>query len=130
MVEWLTDPLAYGFMQRGILASLMVGVLCSIVGCYVVLRSMAFMGDAMAHSILPGVAIAYLLKGNLLFGALAASVIVALAIGFFSRQGTVKEDTAIGISSPRPCPSGSPRSARSRHTPWTSRTYVRKVFWA
>ncbi|MFZ2448236.1 MAG: metal ABC transporter permease [Syntrophobacteraceae bacterium] len=97
MVEWLTDPLAYGFMQRGILASLMVGVLCSIVGCYVVLRSMAFMGDAMAHSILPGVAIAYLLKGNLLFGALAASIIVALAIGFFSRQGTVKEDTAIGI---------------------------------
>jgi ABC-type Mn2+/Zn2+ transport system permease subunit len=84
-------------MQRGLAASLMVGVLCAIVGCYVVLRSMAFLGDAMAHSILPGVAVAYLLDGNLLVGALAAAVLVALSIGFFSRQGTIKEDTAIGV---------------------------------
>lgn len=97
MMEWLTGPLAYSFMQRGIAASLIVGVLCSVVGCYVVLRSMAFLGDAMAHSILPGVAIAYIFKGNLLIGALAASLVVALGIGFFSRQGTIKEDTAIGI---------------------------------
>jgi len=97
MFEWLVTPLTYSFMQRGLLASLLVGVLCAVVGCYVVLRSMAFLGDAMAHAILPGVAVAYLLKGNLLIGALAAAVIVALGIGFFSRQGTVKEDTAIGI---------------------------------
>jgi len=84
-------------MQRGLAASLMVGVLCAIVGCYVVLRSMAFLGDAMAHAILPGVAVAYLLKGNLFFGALVAAVIVALSIGFFSRQGAIKEDTAIGV---------------------------------
>jgi ABC-type Mn2+/Zn2+ transport system permease subunit len=58
---------------------------------------MAFLGDAMAHAVLPGVAIAYLLGGNLLFGALAAAVVVALGIGFFSRGGAVKEDTAIGI---------------------------------
>jgi ABC-type Mn2+/Zn2+ transport system permease subunit len=58
---------------------------------------MAFLGDAMAHAILPGVAIAYLLKGDLLIGALVAAIVVALAIGFFSRQGTIKEDTAIGI---------------------------------
>ena len=90
MFEWLVTPLTYSFMQRGILASLLVGVLCAVVGCYVVLRSMAFLGDAMAHAILPGVAVAYLLKGNLLIGALAAAVIVALGIGFFSRQGTVK----------------------------------------
>jgi manganese/iron transport system permease protein len=97
MIDWLVTPLTYGFMQRGLMASLMVGVLCAIVGCYVVLRSMAFLGDAMAHAILPGVAIAYLLKGNLLIGALIAAVIVAISIGFFSRQGTIKEDTAIGI---------------------------------
>jgi manganese/iron transport system permease protein len=97
MFDWLTTPLAYSFMQRGLLASILVGVLCAIIGCYVVLRSMAFMGDAMAHAILPGVAIAYLLKGNLLVGALVAAVIVALGIGFFSRQGAIKEDTAIGI---------------------------------
>lgn len=97
MIDWLLEPLTYAFMQRGLLASLIVGVLCSVIGCYVVLRSMAFMGDALAHSILPGIAIAYLLDGNLLLGGLAAAVVVALGIGFFSRQGTLKEDTAIGI---------------------------------
>ena len=97
MIEVLLNPLHYAFMQRGMLAALMIGILCSVVGCYVVLRSMAFMGDALAHAILPGVAIAYLLNGNLLIGALAAAVIVALAIGFFSRRGALKEDTAIGI---------------------------------
>ena len=97
MLDFFLTPLAYEFMQRGFLASLMVGVLCAIVGCYVVLRSMAFMGDAMAHAILPGIAIAYLLKGDVLIGALVAAVIVALGIGFLSRQGTIKEDTAIGI---------------------------------
>lgn len=97
MIDWLTAPLAYSFMQRGLLASVLVGVLCAVVGCYVVLRSMAFLGDALAHAILPGVAIAYLLKGNLLVGALVAAVIVALGIGLFTRQGTIREDTAIGI---------------------------------
>jgi len=96
-MNWLLDPLQYAFMQRGLLAALMVGVLCSVVGSYVVLRSMAFLGDAMAHAVLPGVAIAYLLGGNLLFGALAAAVVVALGIGFFSRKGAIQEDTAIGI---------------------------------
>ncbi len=97
MINWLLQPLTYGFMQRGLLASLMVGVLCAVIGCYVVLRSMAFMGDALAHAILPGVAVAYLLNGNLLIGALVAAVLVALGIGFFTRQGALKEDTAIGI---------------------------------
>src|SRR5512139_1336969 len=97
MIEWLTRPLTYEFMQRGLAASTVVGVLCAVVGCYVVLRGMAFLGDALAHAILPGVAIAYLLNGNLLIGALVAAVVVALLIGALSRQGTIKEDTAIGI---------------------------------
>jgi len=96
-MNWVLEPLAYGFMQRGLAASVIVGVLCAIIGCYVVLRSMAFLGDALAHAILPGVAIAYLLKGNLTVGALVAAVVVALSIGLFARQGTLKEDTAIGI---------------------------------
>jgi manganese/iron transport system permease protein len=95
--SWIVAPLAYGFMQRGMLAAVLVGVLCAIVGCYVVLRSMAFLGDALAHAVLPGVAIAYLMGANLLMGALAAAVVVALLISLFSRQGTIKEDTAIGI---------------------------------
>lgn len=97
MIEWLTDPLVYAFMQRGLLAALMVGVLCAVIGCYVVLRSMAFLGDAMAHAVLPGIAIAYLLSANLTIGALVAAIIVALGISLLTRQGAVKEDTAIGI---------------------------------
>lgn len=97
MIAWLLTPLSYAFMQRGMLVAVLVGVACAVVGCYVVLRSMAFIGDAMAHSILPGVAVAYLVKGNLLVGALVAAVAVAFGIGFFSRQGRLKEDSAIGI---------------------------------
>lgn len=97
MLEWLVTPLSYTFMQRGLLASLIVGTVCSVVGCYVVLRGMAFLGDALAHAILPGIAIAYLLQGNLTLGALVMAVLVALLIGLFSRQGTIREDTAIGI---------------------------------
>jgi len=97
VIAWLAAPLAYGFMQRGMLVAVLVGVACSVVGCYVVLRSMAFIGDAMAHSILPGVAVAYLLKGSLVVGGLVAAIAVALGIGFFSRQGRLKEDSAIGI---------------------------------
>jgi ABC-type Mn2+/Zn2+ transport system permease subunit len=93
----LLEPLQYSFMLRAFAASVMVGVLCAVMGTYVVLRGMAFLGDALAHAILPGVAIAYLLHGNLLVGALVAAVVIALAIGVFSRQGTIKEDTAIGI---------------------------------
>jgi len=97
MLEWLSTPLAYAFMQRGLLASLIVGIVCAIIGCYVVLRGMAFLGDALAHAILPGIAIAYLLQGNLMLGALVAAVAVAMLIGLFSRKGTIREDTAIGI---------------------------------
>jgi manganese/iron transport system permease protein len=96
-MTWLLQPFAYEFMQRGMLASVIVGVLCAVMGTYVVLRGMAFLGDALAHAILPGIAIAYLLKGSLLVGALVAAILIALVIGLFSRQGTVKEDTAIGI---------------------------------
>ncbi len=97
MSDFLWLPFTYGFMQRGFAAAVIVGALCALVGCYVVLRSMAFMGDAMAHAILPGIAIAYLVGGNLQVGALIAAIAVALGIGFFSQEGEIKEDTAIGI---------------------------------
>jgi manganese/iron transport system permease protein len=97
MLEFLTSPFSYEFMQRGFLAALLVGVLCSVIGSYIVLRGMAFLGDALAHAILPGVAIAYLFGGNLILGAFVAAIVVAIGIGFFSNEGTIKEDTAIGI---------------------------------
>jgi ABC-type Mn2+/Zn2+ transport system permease subunit len=96
-MNWLTEPFALGFMQRSLIASIIVGVVCAIIGCYIVLRSMAFLGDALAHAILPGVAIAYLVGANLLVGALVAGMVVAVGISFVSRAGTVREDTAIGI---------------------------------
>jgi manganese/iron transport system permease protein len=96
-MNWLIEPLQYSFMLRALAASIIVGTLCAVMGTYVVLRGMAFLGDALAHAILPGIAIAYLLGGNLLLGALAAALVIAVGIGFFSRQGIVKEDTAIGI---------------------------------
>ena len=96
-MNWLLEPLTYEFMQRGLLASVIVGVLCAVMGTYVVLRGMAFLGDAIAHAILPGVAIAYILRGDLLVGAGVAAVVVALSIGLFTKEGAIKEDTAIGI---------------------------------
>jgi ABC-type Mn2+/Zn2+ transport system permease subunit len=97
MFEWLIEPLGYGFMWRGLLAAIMVGVICSVLGCYVILQGMAFFGDALAHAILPGVVLAYLLAWPLMIGALLFGVVVALAIGALSRRSEVREDTAIGI---------------------------------
>jgi len=96
-MSWLTEPFSLAFMQRALVASLIVGVTCAVIGCYIVLRSMAFMGDALAHAILPGVAVAFLVGGNLLLGALVAGVVAALGISYVSRTGAVREDTAIGI---------------------------------
>jgi len=97
VIDWLTEPFTLEFMQRALAASLIVGVVCSVLGTFVVLRSMAFLGDALAHAILPGIAIAYLLGANLVVGALLAALVVAFGIGLFSRGGTIREDTAIGI---------------------------------
>jgi ABC-type Mn2+/Zn2+ transport system permease subunit len=96
-VNFLLEPMQYAFMQRGLAAAIIVGVLCAVMGCWVILRGMAFLGDAIAHAILPGVAVAWLLHGNILLGGLVAAVAVALGIGFFSKEAAIKEDTAIGI---------------------------------
>ncbi len=97
LFQTLLQPLGYPFMVRGLLAALMVGTLCAVVGSFVVLRGMAFFGDALAHAILPGVVIAYLLDANLMWGALVMGVVTALGIGYLSRSGEIKEDTAIGV---------------------------------
>jgi len=97
VIDWLTEPFALAFMQRALVAAVIVGLVCSVLGCYVVLRSMAFLGDALAHAVLPGIALAYLAGVDLLLGALVTALLVALGIGFLTRHGTVREDTAIGI---------------------------------
>jgi ABC-type Mn2+/Zn2+ transport system permease subunit len=101
MLNWLLTPLQYPFMQRGMLAAILVGVVCAVLGSYVVLRGMAFFGDALAHSILPGVAIGYLVGGGarepLFWWGLATAVVSSIGISVLTRNARVKEDTAIGI---------------------------------
>lgn len=99
--SWIVDPLSYGFMQRGLVASLLVGTVCAVIGTYVVLRGMAFFGDALSHTILPGVAVGYLVSGDargmLFWWALGTAVISALGIGAISKKSQLREDTSIGI---------------------------------
>jgi manganese/iron transport system permease protein len=101
MVDWLLAPLQYGFMVRGLLAALIVGAVCAVLGTYVVLRGMAFFGDALAHAILPGVAVGYLVGGGaqepLFWGGLVAGIGTALGIGAITKGGQIREDTAIGV---------------------------------
>lgn len=93
----LAEPLQFDFMTRAFFAALIVGVVCSVIGSYVVVRGLAFVGDAMAHSIFPGVVLAYLIGVNVLFGALVAGVAAALLIGLLSRRTRLNEQTSIGI---------------------------------
>jgi manganese/iron transport system permease protein len=101
MIDFILAPLQYAFMLRGLLAAVMVGIVCAVVGTYIVLRGMAFFGDALAHAILPGIAIGYLVgdgaRGPLFWWALIAAVLSSLGIGAISRSTKIKEDTAIGI---------------------------------
>ncbi len=97
LVSWLTEPFTYAFMQRGLIAGVLVGVACAVLSAYVVWRGMAFVGDAMAHTILPGVVVAFLQGVNLFIGALIAGLLTALGIGWLSRNREVREDTAIGV---------------------------------
>ncbi len=101
LLQSLLEPLSYPFMVRGLIAAAMVGIVCALVGTYVVLQGMAFFGDALAHSILPGVAVGYLVSGGaremLFWWALLTAMLAALGIGAVSKGAQIKEDTAIGI---------------------------------
>lgn len=96
-MNWLLEPLTYTFVQRGLLTALLVGIMCATLGVYVVLRRMAFLGDALSHSIFPGLVLAYLQQWNLFWGALGAGLLTALGIGLLTRRQTLHEDTAIGV---------------------------------
>lgn len=97
MIHWLTAPFQFEFMRTALLASFLIGLACASIGVYVVLRRMAFIGDALAHTVLPGLVVAYMNSWNLFGGALVAGVITALSIGWLSEREEIREDTAIGI---------------------------------
>lgn len=101
MISLLIEPFSFPFMVRALIAAGMTGAVCALVGTYVILRGMAFFGDALAHSVLPGVAVGYLVgRGSrtvVLWWALGAAVLAALSMGSLARRARLKEDTAIGI---------------------------------
>ncbi len=92
----LTNP-ALGFLPRALLISLIVAIVCGVVGTHVVLRGMAFIGDAVAHAVFPGLAVAFALQFSVLLGGAVAGVVVAVLIAVFSQRRRVREDTVIGI---------------------------------
>lgn len=97
VVEFLVDPMRLGFMQRGLVAAILVGIVCAVMGAFVVLRGLAFIGDAVSHAAFPGLVIAFLLGVPLYIGGAIAAVATALAIGWVSRRGGLRFDTAVGV---------------------------------
>ena len=97
LVDFVSGPLTYGFMQRGLVAAVLVGVVCAVMGTFVVLKGLAFIGDAVSHAAFPGLVIAYLLGIPLYIGGAVAAVLTALAIGAVSRRGGLRFDTAVGV---------------------------------
>jgi len=93
-IQALTE---YDFLQKALVTSVMVGIICGVIGCFIILRGMSLMGDAISHAVLPGVAISYLLGINFFIGAVATGLLTALGIGFVSQNSRIKNDTAIGI---------------------------------
>ena len=97
MIDFVTAPLEFAFMQRALLAAGLAALVCAVVGIFVVLKGMAFMGDAVAHSSLAGMSVAFLFGGNVFWGALAWAVPASLLITLISQRAKLQMDTAIGI---------------------------------
>ena len=96
-MDYLLDPFQYSFMVRAMIVSVLVGVMCPLMGAYVITRGRAFMGDALAHSVLPAMVVAFLLGISPFFAAVPAGILIAVLIGIVSRRTGISEDTSIGI---------------------------------
>ena len=97
MLDYIIGPFQYGFMVRALIVSILIGIMCPIMGAYVITRGRSFMGDALAHSVLPGMVVAFLLGISPFFAAVPAGIVVALLMGTVSRRTGISEDTSIGI---------------------------------
>jgi manganese/iron transport system permease protein len=96
-LDFVTVPLSYGFMQRALLVAILVGAVCAVLSCYLVLKGWSLMGDAVSHAVLPGIVIAFVLGLPLAVGAFAAGLGCAVATGYLKENSRVKEDTVMGI---------------------------------
>ncbi len=96
-MEFFQDLLTYEFLQKAFITSIMVGIICGVIGSFIVLRGMALMGDAISHAVLPGVAISYMLGINYFYGAAITGILTALGIGVISQNSRIKNDSSIGL---------------------------------
>jgi manganese transport system permease protein len=97
-IQFFLEAVAtYQYLQNALQAGVLVGIICGVVGCFIILRGMALMGDAISHAVLPGVVIAYMIGTTFFIGAVVTGVLTALAIGYISQNSKIKDDSAIGI---------------------------------
>ncbi|UCZ55265.1 metal ABC transporter permease [Bacillus shivajii] len=94
---FIDQLIRYPYLQNAMMAAIFVGIICGVIGCFIIMRGMALMGDAISHAVLPGVVIAYMLGASFFIGAVITGVLTALAIGYISQNSRIKEDSAIGI---------------------------------
>jgi manganese/iron transport system permease protein len=97
VTSYFTDPLSYPFMQHAMMEIAIVGLVCGLIGCFVVLRGLAFIGDALAHAVFPGVVLSYIAGQSILIGAFIFGSLTAFGVGVLSRSRRVSEDSAIGV---------------------------------
>ncbi|AMQ08473.1 MULTISPECIES: metal ABC transporter permease [Sporosarcina] len=96
-MHFIEAVMQYGFLQKALITSVMVGIISGVIGCFIILRGMALMGDAISHAVLPGVAISFMLGINFFIGAVITGILTAIGIGFINQNSRVKNDSAIGI---------------------------------
>jgi len=97
VIDWLTTPFELAFQQRALVGGSLAAVALALVGTWVVIRGMTFLGDALVHGVIPGIALALLFGFNVLVGAALAAVVMILGINLVHRQTTFSEDTGIGL---------------------------------
>jgi manganese/iron transport system permease protein len=96
-IAFFIDPMTYGFMQRGLIAAVLIGIVCAVMGVFVVLKGLAFIGDAVSHAAFPGLVVAYIIGAPLYIGGAIAAVATALAIGLVTRRTRLRFDTSVGV---------------------------------
>ncbi|MEB3342177.1 metal ABC transporter permease [Okeania sp.] len=97
MLETLLEPLQYNFMQRSLLIAIIIGIICAVVGSYLIVQRLALLGDAISHSVLPGLAVAFWIGINIFIGAFIAGIISTILINLIRTRSPIKEDAAMGI---------------------------------
>ncbi len=97
VLGWITEPLTHEFMQRGLVVAVLVGTVCALLSCYLVLKGWSLMGDAISHAVLPGIVLAYLWSIPLVFGAFAAGLLCTTATAYLRENCRVKEDAVMAI---------------------------------